>query len=86
MFVQFTEACCSSCLPSCNPLSISCLQGDAPVILGGDLNCGPQDIEVVMLRSLLPQLQDSWHTLHPDEPGNTSNYDLPGQQCALSCP
>ncbi|KAK9901975.1 hypothetical protein WJX75_000009 [Coccomyxa subellipsoidea] len=53
-------------------------QGDAPVILGGDLNCGPQDIEVVMLRSLLPQLQDSWHTLHPDEPGNTSNYDLPG--------
>ncbi|CAL8466074.1 g5610 [Coccomyxa elongata] len=53
-------------------------QGDAPVVLGGDLNCGPQDIEVVVLRSLLPQLKDSWNIVHPDEPGCTSNYDLPG--------
>ena len=50
------------------------------MILGGDLNCGPQDIELVMLRSLLPQLQDSWNKVHPDEPGCTSNYDLPGEQ------
>lgn len=51
------------------------------MVLGGDLNCGPQDIEMVMLRSLLPQLQDSWNVVHPDEPGCTSNYDLPGEHC-----
>ena len=48
-------------------------QGSAAVIVGGDFNCRPQDMEMVMLRKLLPELQDSWHCVHPDQPGCTSN-------------
>jgi hypothetical protein len=43
------------------------------VILGGDFNSAPDEFEAVMLRALLPQLQDAWAALHPDEPGPTSN-------------
>lgn len=48
-------------------------QGTVAVIVGGDFNCRPQDMEMVMLRKLLPELQDSWHCVHPDQPGYTSN-------------
>lgn len=43
------------------------------MILGGDLNCRPDDLEAVLLRCALRQLVDVWHALHPDQPGNTSN-------------
>lgn len=49
------------------------LQAKSGVILGGDLNAGPTEIETVMLKRLLPQLNDSWAMLHPDDPGPTSS-------------
>lgn len=49
------------------------------MVVGGDFNCRPQDFEMVMLRKLLPELQDSWATVHPDEPGYTSNAEDQGK-------
>lgn len=43
------------------------------MVIGGDFNSRPHDLEMVMLRKLLPELQDSWAVLHPDDPGYTSN-------------
>jgi len=55
------------------------MQDNAAVVVGGDFNCRPQDFEMVMLRKLLPELQDSWATVHPDEPGYTSNAEDQGE-------
>ncbi len=49
------------------------------MVLGGDFNCRPQDLEMAMLRRLLPELRDSWASLHPDDPGYTSNAEDQGK-------
>lgn len=61
------------------------LQGKAAVILGGDLNCSPHELEAVMLKWLLPQLQDSWAVLHPDDPGPTSNSNAAPHRASEYC-
>lgn len=55
------------------------MQDNAAVVLGGDFNCRPQDLEMAMLRQLLPELRDSWPSLHPDDPGYTSNAEDQGK-------
>ncbi len=54
------------------------------MLLGSDLNCGPDEFEAVLLRQLLPQLHDAWAVLHPDDPGHTSNSSAaPTRACHL---
>ena len=40
---------------------------------------------MVMLRALLPELQDSWASLHPDDPGHTSNAEDQGKGGLIPC-
>ena len=42
-------------------------------IVAGDLNCPPDSLEMALLKAMLPQLQDCWLAVHPDDPGHTAN-------------
>ena len=47
--------------------------------LGATSTAAPRDLEMAMLRWLLPELRDSWASLHPDDPGYTSNAEDQGK-------
>ena len=69
-------------------------QGHGAVVVGGDFNCRPDDFEMKLLRTLLPELHDSWALMHPHEPGYTSNsgdqdkgmWDCPGMTLEACMP